>query len=146
MQAAAGRLHSADEQVSLSPLRFSYLDYCLLNLPTPLSRPPPLPPPPLLPRRFNSMHDSMQKQHVKDVALTKAKVRKLELQVESLQRALDEKVSTSCLPVHLSLPLPLPLPLSLSLTHTPLSVHPQGREKEGLTQLCDELLAQINTP
>lgn len=59
---------------------------------------------------FNSQHESMKKQHSQDVALTKAKVRKLELQVESLNRALDEKV----------------------------------REKEGLTQLCDELLAQIN--
>lgn len=59
---------------------------------------------------FNSNHDNMKKQHAQDVALTKATMRKLELQVESLQRSLEEK----------------------------------GREKEGLTQLCDELLAQIN--
>lgn len=41
---------------------------------------------------FNSQHESMKKQHAQDVALTKATVRKLELQVESLNRALEEKV------------------------------------------------------
>ncbi|CAI8031405.1 Transforming acidic coiled-coil-containing protein 3 [Geodia barretti] len=59
---------------------------------------------------FNSRHGSTKKQHAQDVALTKATVRKLEFQVETLNRALEEK----------------------------------AREKEGLTQLCDELLAQIN--
>ena len=44
------------------------------------------------PFRFNSTHDSLKKKHAQDVALTKAKVRKLELQVESLKSSLEEKV------------------------------------------------------
>ena len=42
--------------------------------------------------RFNSSHETQAKQHAQDIALTKAKVKKLELQVESLQRSLEEKV------------------------------------------------------
>ena len=41
---------------------------------------------------FNSSHDSLKKQHTQDVAITKATVRKLELQVDSLKRSLEEKV------------------------------------------------------
>ena len=70
----------------------------------------------------------MKKKHAQDVALTKATVRKLELQVESLKRSLEEKVGQTRHTLTLS--------LTLSLS--------QAREKEGLTQLCDELLAQIN--
>ena len=92
MQAVTGGCLAADEQVG---------GRCYLVIPIPLTHHHP---PHLLPSlthpthlillpRFNSSHDSLKKQHAQDVALTKATVRKLELQVESLNRALEEKVT-----------------------------------------------------
>ena len=77
MQAAPGRCYTADEQVSEGG-KHTLSNVSHYSFPS---------------LRFNTDYDVQKKQHAQDVALTKATVKKLELQVESLKRALEEKVS-----------------------------------------------------
>lgn len=82
-------------------------------------------------RRANQTYDSLRREHASDVAVTKANVKKLQLEVARLKKDLEGKVQFCVL-------------RSARVENVFMYItHPQNQEKEELAQICDDLMKEL---